>query len=138
MTITALTCPATSADLLPYHPRIFDAVSPAQRDYATQISLAFTQLLNDLLNSGFDAARLPNSAANIAAMKPLVCHKALSIIFLDLVKESGDKWHVLYQAHEKQYSLSLSSARLSYDNDDDGTVDDDTETDFSAPLRLTR
>jgi len=84
MTITALTCPATSADLLPYHPRIFDAVSPAQRDYATQISLAFTQLLNDLLNSGFDAARLPNSAANIAAMKPLVCHKALSIIFLDL------------------------------------------------------
>lgn len=137
MTITALTCPATSADLVPYHPRILDAISPAQRDFSAQLTLAFSEMLNDLLNAGYKAALIDNSAANIAATKPIVCHKALSIIFLDLVKEQGDKWHMLYQAHHKQYELALAAVVLEYDDNEDGSIGDE-EKSFRTSLPLTR
>lgn len=137
MSITPLSCPAVSADLLAYHPRIFEAISPSQRDYSAQLSLAFNEMLSDLLGAGYEADRLPNSASNIAATKPVVCHKALAIIFLDLMKERDDKWHVLSQSHEKQYSTSLTSLRLEYDADDDGTISDE-EKSFVTSLHLTR
>jgi len=137
MTITALACPATSADLAVYHPRILDTLSPNIADYSAQVTLAFNQVLTDLAGAGYEAALISNSAANVAAVKPLVCHKAFSIIFLDLIKENGDKWDMLYQAHRKEYLDALNSVKLEYDNDESGSIDDE-EKDFAARLQLSR
>ena len=137
MTITALACPATSADLAVYHPRILDTLSPNIADYSAQVTLAFNQVLTDLAGAGYEAALISNSAANVAAVKPLVCHKAFSIIVLDLIKENGDKWDMLYQAHRKEYLDALGNVKLEYDDDDSGSIDDE-EKDFAARLQLSR
>jgi hypothetical protein len=120
---------ASDDDLKARYPLMGQDLWNGQVSYRIQLQGAFNRSLREVTrNDTFkDAALISNSAANIAWFKQAVIEAALSGIFLAFMGEAGDRWHTLHSYHEKQYQMLISSPKLDYDTDEDGSVSEDEE-----------
>ena len=118
---------ATDEDLKKEHPRIVNDLWQGETSYVDQLSKAWDLLSIDLKKKGYDPTLVSNSTANIAWAKEAVIQKAFAIIFRDFFDESGDKWHLLMEAHAAEYQSYIDAETIDYDLDEDGTVSDDEE-----------
>ncbi len=52
---------------------------------------------------------------------PLI-YLTISNICLDLIRESGDKWEILYKEYDNMFKESFSNMKLEYDEDESGFI----------------
>lgn len=133
MTITAIAFSnsgvdvAVDADLRALHPNLPDDIWSGRESYRDTLEAAFNQLILDLKKAGWTTTLINNSTANIEWFHAVVTVGALIMIFRDFRGETGDRWDLLLTDYERKYQTYVADAKLDYDTDEDGTVDEDEE-----------
>lgn len=108
-------------DLAAYFPQLSSYSSEAQR--TAYIAQAKEELRARLRMKGFQWARIHRpDRLNMA-----VTFKALSMLMLAQVQQSGDKFALKYAEFKQMYEDALESIRFEYDADGDGQPDTDAQ-----------
>lgn len=129
---------ACDADLRAFHPDMQKNLWVGVESYREILNIAFDRVLIDLTMAGWNPALIPNTATNIAWMKPVVCIQALILTFTDFRAEINDRWDMLLADYHKKYSSWLSDPRLDYDTNDDGTIESPSEEEVTKGVVFVR
>lgn len=128
---------ATDADLQARHPRLGSTLWENVTSFSTIFTQAYQDVLRDLQAREFVLAQIPNSDTNRAWAKEAVIRKALYLIFLDFLEQSGDRWDILRKEYKDSYASWMAAIKVEYDLGNDGEIGEDDE-EVEAPLQLLR
>jgi len=125
----------TDDDLKVLHPRIVADLWPGKTTYRPQLVKAFDDVLSDLAQRSYVAAQIGDTVPNRAWAKRAVIAKAFSMIFRDFITQDRDRWQMLKDDYQAEYKVLIEAAKLDYDADNSGAVDDEP---VAYPLELSR